>query len=69
MLADAISSHQIINCCKIKREQDQIHISLVQTIANHLINNGDDFTVSTSEYKTTGYQFLQQKYNELAINN
>lgn len=26
---------------------------------------GDHFTVSTPEYKTAGYQFLQQKYNEL----
>ena len=30
---------------------------------------GDHFTVSTPEYKTTGYQFLQQKYNELVIKN
>lgn len=30
---------------------------------------GDHFTVSTPEYKTTGYQFLQQKYNELGIKN
>jgi len=30
---------------------------------------GDHFTVSTPEYKTAGYQFLQQKYNELAIRN
>lgn len=29
---------------------------------------GDHFTVSTPEYKTTGYQFLQQKYNESGIN-
>jgi len=28
---------------------------------------GDHFTVSTPEYKTTGYQFLQQKYNESGI--
>jgi len=26
---------------------------------------GDHFTVSSPEYKTSGYQFLQQKYNEL----
>ena len=26
---------------------------------------GDHFTVSTPEYKTAGYQFLEQKYNEL----
>lgn len=26
---------------------------------------GDHFTVSTPEYKTAGYQFLQQKYNDL----
>jgi Putative esterase len=26
---------------------------------------GDHFTVSTPEYRTNGYQFLQQKYNEL----
>ena len=26
---------------------------------------GDHFTVSTPEYKATGYQFLQRKYNEL----
>jgi S-formylglutathione hydrolase FrmB len=30
---------------------------------------GDHFTVSTPEYKTTGYQFLQQKYNELTNKN
>jgi len=30
---------------------------------------GDHFTVSTPEYRTTGYQFLQQKYNELGIKN
>jgi hypothetical protein len=30
---------------------------------------GDHFTVSTPEYKTTGYQFLQQKYNESGIKN
>jgi len=30
---------------------------------------GDHFTVSTTEYKTSGYQFLQQKYNELGIKN
>ncbi len=30
---------------------------------------GDHFTVSTPEYKTSGYQFLQQKYNELKIKN
>jgi len=30
---------------------------------------GDHFTVSTPEYRTAGYQFLQQKYNELAIKN
>ncbi len=30
---------------------------------------GDHFTVSTPEYKTAGYQFLQQKYNELKIKN
>jgi len=29
---------------------------------------GDHFTVSTPEYKTSGYQFLQQKYNELKNN-
>lgn len=28
---------------------------------------GDHFTVSTPEYKTSGYQFLQQKYNELKL--
>jgi putative esterase len=28
---------------------------------------GDHFTVSTPEYKTTGYQFLQQKYNESGV--
>ncbi|HEX5151945.1 MAG TPA: alpha/beta hydrolase-fold protein [Parafilimonas sp.] len=26
---------------------------------------GDHFTVSTPEYKTAGYQFLEQKYNEI----
>ena len=26
---------------------------------------GDHFTVSTPEYKTSGYQFLEQKYNEM----
>jgi hypothetical protein len=26
---------------------------------------GDHFTVSTPEYKTSGYQFLEEKYNEL----
>ncbi len=26
---------------------------------------GDHFTVSTPEYKTAGYQFLEQKYNEM----
>jgi len=30
---------------------------------------GDHFTVSTPEYRTTGLQFLQQKYNELGIKN
>jgi Putative esterase len=30
---------------------------------------GDHFTVSTPEYKTSGYQFLEQKYNELGIKN
>ena len=30
---------------------------------------GDHFTVSTPEYKTAGYQFLQQKYNESGIKN
>jgi len=30
---------------------------------------GDHFTVSTPEYRTNGYQFLQQKYNELGIKN
>jgi S-formylglutathione hydrolase FrmB len=30
---------------------------------------GDHFTVSTPEYRTAGYQFLQQKYNELGIRN
>lgn len=30
---------------------------------------GDHFTVSTPEYKAAGYQFLQQKYNELGIKN
>jgi hypothetical protein len=30
---------------------------------------GDHFTVSTPEYKTAGYQFLEQKYNELGIKN
>ncbi len=30
---------------------------------------GDHFTVSTPEYKTTGYRFLEQKYNELGIKN
>jgi Putative esterase len=30
---------------------------------------GDHFTVSTPAYKTAGYQFLQQKYNELKIKN
>ncbi len=30
---------------------------------------GDHFTISTPEYKTTGYQFLQQKYNEAGIKN
>jgi len=30
---------------------------------------GDHFTVSTPEYRTAGYQFLQQKYNELATRN
>ena len=29
---------------------------------------GDHFTVSTTEYKTAGYQFLQQKYNEFKAN-
>jgi hypothetical protein len=28
---------------------------------------GDHFTVSTSEYKTTGFRFLQQKYNESGV--
>jgi Putative esterase len=28
---------------------------------------GDHFTVSTPEYKTAGYKFLEQKYNELKI--
>ena len=28
---------------------------------------GDHFTVSTPEYRTAGYQFLQQKYNESGI--
>ena len=26
---------------------------------------GDHFTVSTREYRTAGYQFLEQKYNEI----
>ena len=26
---------------------------------------GDHFTVSTPEYRTAGYQFLEQKYNEI----
>jgi len=30
---------------------------------------GDHFTVSTPEYKTAGYRFLQQKYNESGIKN
>jgi hypothetical protein len=30
---------------------------------------GDHFTVSTPDYRTTGYQFLEQKYNELGIKN
>jgi hypothetical protein len=30
---------------------------------------GDHFTVSTPEYKTSGYQFLEQKYNELKNKN
>ncbi len=30
---------------------------------------GDHFTVSTPEYKTAGYQFLQQKYNESGLKN
>jgi hypothetical protein len=30
---------------------------------------GDHFTVSTPEYRTTGYKFLEQKYNELANKN
>ena len=30
---------------------------------------GDHFTVSTPEYKTSGYQFLEQKYIELALKN
>jgi hypothetical protein len=28
---------------------------------------GDHFTVSTPEYKTSGYQFLEQKYNESGV--
>jgi len=30
---------------------------------------GDHFTVSTPEYKSAGYRFLEQKYNELGIKN
>lgn len=30
---------------------------------------GDHFTVSTPEYRTAGYRFLEQKYNELGIKN
>lgn len=30
---------------------------------------GDHFTVSTPEYRTSGYQFLEQKYNESGIKN
>ena len=30
---------------------------------------GDHFTVSTPEYKTAGYRFLEQKYNEMGIKN
>jgi S-formylglutathione hydrolase FrmB len=30
---------------------------------------GDHFTVSTPEYKTNGYRFLEQKYNESTISN
>ncbi len=30
---------------------------------------GDHFTVSTPEYRSAGYRFLEQKYNELGIKN